>query len=121
MKGIFNLVYKSGPHGDEMTTYKLGIMPNITLEKFVVGVISNELEWGKIRVHYLDKNMKNFDCATFDEKYSSYFDIKYNYGHIVNITDMSLWDKYRNTMLTNNNYNWANGGWSCMNYCIRIN
>ena len=121
MKGIFNLVYKSGPHGDEMTTYTLGIMPNITLEKFVVGVISNELEWGKIRVHYLDKNMKNFDCATFDEKYSSYFDIKYNYGHIVNITDMSLWDKYRNTMLTNNNYNWANGGWSCMNYYIRIN
>ena len=47
MKGIFNLVYKSGPHGDEMTTYTLGIMPNITLEKFVVGVISNELEWEK--------------------------------------------------------------------------
>ena len=121
MKGIFNLVYKSGPHGDEMTTYTLDIMPNITLEKFVVSVISNELEWGKIRVHYLDKNMKNFDCATFDEKYSLYFDIKYNYGHIVNITDMLLWDKYRNTMLTNNNYNWINGGWSCMNYYIRIN
>ena len=60
MKGIFNLVYKSGPHGDEMTTYTLDIMPNITLEKFVVGVISNELEWGKIRVYYLDKNMENF-------------------------------------------------------------
>lgn len=90
MKGIFNLVYKSGPHGDAMTTYTLDIMPNITLEKFVVGVISNESEWGEIRVHYLNKNMDNFDCATIDEKYSSYFNIEYKHGHIVNITDMLL-------------------------------
>ncbi len=57
-------------------------MPDITLENFVIGVISNDLEWGTIRVHYLNKNMENFDCATTDEKHSLYFDIEYKYGNI---------------------------------------
>jgi len=120
MKGVFNLKYKSGPHGDACTTYTLDIMPNITLERFVISIISNELEWGRIRVNYLNTNMENFDCATTNEKYSSYFDIEYKYGHIVNITNILLWNKYRNTVLTNNNYNLTNGGWSYMNYWIRI-
>lgn len=120
MKRVFNLKYKSGPHGDEMTTYTLDIMPEVTLETFVTSVISNEQEWGSIRVNYLNTNMENFDCATIDEKYSSHFDIEYKYGHVVNISNKSLWNKYKNTILTNNNHNWANGGWSCMNYWIRI-
>ena len=120
MKGTFNLIYKSVPQGDECISYTLDIMPNITLENFVVAVLSNELEWGKIRVHYMNKNVENFDCATTDEKYSSHFDIEYKYGRIEHISDQSLYDKFKDTVLTNNDHNWANGGWSCMNYWIRI-
>lgn len=120
MKNVFNLKYKSGTHGDACTSYTLDIMTEVTLEKFILSVISNKLELGCIRVHYLNTNMENFNCATIDEKYSSHFDIKYEHGHIIHITDKSLYNKYKDTVLTNNIHNYANGGWSRMNYWIRI-
>ena len=120
MKGIFNLIYKSGPHGDECTTYKLEFAPNITLERFINGVISDNLKWGKIYVGYINTNIENFLFATENEKYS-WFEIEYKYGRITNISNKSLYNKYKDKIIENNDYNWSNGGWSCMDYWIRFN
>ena len=116
---IFKLVYKSGPHGDECTTYYIKFLENkVTLSDFLQEVKNIDQEWGTI---YLDvPNVKTYDLpyATESERYKE-IKIEYKYGNI--ITDRSEFSSYLDLYIDQDYKNmFANGGWSYMNYFIKI-
>lgn len=111
----FELVYKSGPHGDACTTYTLKIKEGTTLKDFLESLDSQE--WGQVRVNTPDPETSNIPYATKDEKYKN-VDIEYKNGKILKASED--FTKLLNYQIDLDYNSWANGGWSCMNYWIRI-
>lgn len=111
----FELIYRSGPHGDACTTYTLKIKEGTTLKDFLESLDSRE--WGKVRVNTPDPETFNIPYATKDEKYKN-VDIEYKNGKI--ITPLEVYSSLLDFKIDLEYNNWANGGWSCMDYWIRI-
>lgn len=116
---IYDLKYKSGPHGDECTTYSvIFYKEDITLQEFITNVVNNNLlEWGSFYIQIKDPELEKLDYLAPNECYSE-IEITYKYGEIHYKTetkfDNIIWDMY----IDANKNNWANGGWSNMDYWI---
>lgn len=67
MKGIFNSIYKSGPHGDECTTFTVKFNGEQTLQNFLNSL--NDKEWGTVYVEIPNSKTYNLPYATENEKY----------------------------------------------------
>ena len=115
MDKVFELVYKSGPHGDACTTYTLKIKEGTTLKDFLKSL--NPQEWGEVRVNIPDPETSNLPYATESEKYKN-IDIEYKYGKILKTSED--FTELLNCQIDLDYNNWANGGWSCMDYWIKI-
>lgn len=111
----FELIYKSGPHGDACTTYTLKIKEGTTLKDFLESL--DQQEWGKVSVNAPDPETFDLPYATKDEKYKN-IDIEYNNGKI--LTPLEEYSSILDFKIDLDYNNWANGGWSCMDYWIRI-
>ena len=119
MNKIFKLVYKSGPHGDQCTTYNVKFLnSNVTLEDFLKNIVDNTSEWGTVYLKVPNSETYNLPYATENEKYKE-IKIEYKYGKI--ITDRSEFSYYLDLYIDQDYKNmFANGGWSCMDYFIKI-
>ncbi len=133
MNKVFELIYKSGPHGDACTSYTFKFYGEPTLKEFINYVLQNNKdEWGEFYVYYDDPNTPEY--ATVDERECE-ITIDYKYGHIIQTYDGNRYDKYlipsvefsdlANQMLDKKlDINWkgnfANGGWSSMSYWIKV-
>lgn len=104
MKKDFELVYKSGPHGDQCTSYSIKFNKPITLSEFLSQLDSNE--WGSVEARTINTS-----------KVSGYDKIKIVY-HNGTITEISPFaDPYMNAIIKSGS---ANGGWSSMNYYLEL-
>lgn len=133
MDKVFELVYKSGPHGDCCSSYTLKFYGEPTLREFIQQVLEQRNdEWGEFYVHYDDASAPKY--ATVDERERE-ITIDYKYGHIDKTYDGNRYDKSLtpsvgfsdlvNQILDKKlNINWkgnyANGGWSSMSYWIKV-
>jgi len=134
MNKVFELVYKSGPHGDACSSYTIKFNGEPTLREFIASVLENKKdEWGEFYVHYDDVNAPEY--ATVDER-ERYVTIDYKYGNIFKTYDGNRYDESLtpsigftdliNQMLDKKlivdwKGNYANGGWSSMSYWIKVN
>lgn len=120
MNKVFELVYKSGPHGDACSSYTLKFYGEPTLREFIQHVLEQRNdEWGEFYVHYDDANAPEY--ATVNERERK-ITIDYKYGHIDKICGFS--DIVNQILDKKLNINWegnyANGGWSSMSYWIKV-
>lgn len=93
-KGI-ELRYKGGPYGDESSDYEFETFTIMTLKEFVETIASDKREWGYIRTSYFGKPLAD-----------------YSHGEITYHTD----DLDRLVVPKGLAY----GGWSRMDYIIKI-
>lgn len=122
MDKIYDLKYKSGPHGDACTTYELVFYKeNITLREFIEAVVKgNPKEWGEFYIKYLNPKLANIEWAAEHEKYSE-CKIEYKYGTIHYQIETSVEKLVWNMIIdTNDKKMFANGGWGSMSYWITI-
>lgn len=118
MNNIFELKYKSGPHGDACTSYDIIFLKdNVKLYEFLESIPKNE--WGTIHFKVLNLFTVKLDYATEDEKYDE-LRAEYNNGNYKHEEDkmICLPYLYKNIDLDYNS--WANGGYGSMNYWIKI-
>lgn len=118
MNKVFELKYKSGPHGDACTTYDIIFKKdNVKLYEFLEDLPTNEC--GTIYISILNPLTAKLDYATKDEKYKE-LKIEYNNGEYKTEGDKvtSLPNLYKNIDLEYNS--WANGGWGSMSYWIML-
>lgn len=118
MNKLYELIYHSGPHGDEMTTYNVKFnIENITLRDFIINVIDNNpQEWGEFYIYCKNKELEKLPYLAENEKYSKVC-MEYKYGNFLGTNGHSeLLDKY----IDMNANNWANGGWSAMSFWINV-
>lgn len=118
MDKIYDLKYKSGPHGDECTTYYIVLYKdNITLQDFINAIIKNNLnEWGTIYVKVKDPELTKLDYLAPSEQYK---EIKIEYGQQIK-TPRSEYLRYIDKYIDKSYNNWANGGWGYMSFNIKL-
>ena len=109
---VFKLIYRSGPHGDECSTYDLEIGKNVTLSEFLEYL--DPQEWGDVRLVIQNPKLESMDWLTLNEK-QMYIDIEYKYGKITNLPEEAL--SYMNKVVKSG---WSNGGWSNMDYWLKF-
>lgn len=107
---VFKLIHRSGPHGDECSTYDLEIGENVTLSEFLEYL--DPQEWGEVRL--VLHNTAGLEWIAVNEK-EMYIDIEYKYGKITNLPEEAL--SYMNKVVKSG---WSNGGWSCMDYWLKF-
>ena len=118
MDNVYELKYKSGPHGDACTTYDLIFnKEDITLREFVKNVIErNPQEWGTFYVSYRDPELVKLPYVAPNEQFSD-VNIEYKYGKLITTDKNEFMDRY---IVTDSPKKFANGGWSCMNFWITL-
>jgi len=116
MNKVFKLVYKSGPHGDECSSYEVKFFGQQTLQDLLNAL--DEREWGLVKVRIPNPETFNLPYATEREKYMD-LTIEYKHGKI--ITPREKYAYLLDKVIDNNYSNFANGGWSLMNYWIKVN
>ena len=109
---IFKLIYRSGPHGDECSTYDLEIGENVTLAEFLEYL--DPQEWGDVRLVIQDPKLESMDWLAVNEM-QMHIDIEYKDGKITNLPEEAL--SYMNTVVKSG---WSNGGWSRMDYWLKF-
>lgn len=110
---VVTWVKTGGPYGDETSTYKVILSKDLTLKEFVDLVLDDEREWG------------NFEIG--DKKGYLIRYIGYTHGEIKN-TEKGKWaeEYYDDTPLGDlGNFLvekeiFAHGGWTNMNYSIKL-
>ncbi len=115
MNKVFKLKYKSGPHGDACTTYDVELFGEQTLQDFLYAL--DKQEWGAVNIIVPNPETYNLSYAAEHEKY---MEIEIEYKNGIVITPKSEYWVWLDKVIDNNYNNWANGGWSCMNYWIKI-
>lgn len=134
MKNIFKLIYKDGPHGDQMTNYTISFSGEPTLGEFLENVIQNKKdEWGEIYAYYGEYDETNVPKEASEKSKEKFLTIHYKNGQIKEITDGNIYNrcpieftnlikflKFLNKKIDLTHNNWANGGWSYMGYYIQI-
>lgn len=115
MNKVFKLNYKSGPHGDECSTYEIKIFGKQTLQDFLNALDENE--YGTVYIEVPNPETYNLPYASEKERYK---DIKINYIKGKSVTFKSVYEDYLDKFIDNSYNNWANGGWGCMNYWIKL-
>lgn len=112
----FELKYKSGPGGDQCTTYDIVFYKdNVTVREFISFIVSiNAEEYGEFYVYYTDPKLKDVPYLGKSEKLTK-FEVKYKYGKIL---PFSVPKEYLDKYIDINANNWANGGWSAMSYWL---
>lgn len=104
MKKDFELVYESGPHGDQCYSYDIKFNKPVTLQEFLIQL--NPEEWGDIEVRTIDLT-----------EVSGYKKIKIQYRN-GNVTKSSPFiDLYTDKIIKSGN---AYGGWSHMTYFLEL-
>ena len=93
-KGI-ELKYKGGPYGDECSDYEFNTSTIMTLKDFAETIAANKKEWGYIKTSYFGDPL-----------------VEYSHGEITYHIDRV--DKF---IVPNGS---AHGGWSRMDYIIKI-
>lgn len=109
---VFKLIHRSGPHGDECSTYDLEIGKNVTLAEFLEYL--DPREWGNVRLVIQDPKLAPVDWLAMNEK-QMYVDIEYKDGKITNLPEEAL--SYMNKVVKSG---WSNGGWSNMDYWLKF-
>ena len=109
---VFKLIHKSGPHGDECSTYDLEIGENVKLGEFLAYL--DPQEWGQVWLVIQDPRLASVDWLTSNEK-QMYIDIEYKYGKITNLPEEAL--SYMDKVVKSG---WSNGGWSNMDYWLKF-
>lgn len=126
---LFELIYKSGPHGDQCTTYNVKLFNNTLLADFINDVIkSNPEEWGSFYVKYPDENnFLLYEKCEIQYKYGKLTKSYYPRTHYNKNAKESdgLEDPFINNLsrkiINSSINNYANGGWSLMNYFLTVN
>ena len=116
MEKIYDLVYKSGPGGDQCTTYDIKFKKDkITVREFIQNVIEwNPSEWGEFYIYWIDPVLRDCPYAGSTEKYT-HVEMDYKWGNFLGSNGHpELLNKYIDV----NANNWSNGGWSAMSYTI---
>lgn len=118
MNTIFKLNHVSGPHGDECSTYDIEFLKdNVTLYEFLCDL--NKAEWGTIRLKVLNPSLAKLDYAMESEKYDE-VRINYKNGKYKEERDRETCAPYLSNELDLSYRSWANGGWSLMDYWIKL-
>lgn len=98
---MFELIYSSGPHGDETCWYDVKMDKPCTVREFIDEVLKTRpREWGEIRITGKDIEYRDEDVCN------------YSHGEI-----KTLKEKYLDRMVFGGR---ANGGWSAMGYYLRV-
>ena len=127
---IFELKYKSGPHGDECCSYNIKFNKEIITVREFLNQLNPE-EWGAVRLYVPNPLTWGQDNLAEHELYMEFY-IEYKNGVIHNLPKTATkWvnDKIIDTSqdigkyldcVIDVNKGWANGGWSCMDYWIFV-
>lgn len=89
------LKHKGGPYGDECSYYEFNTSTIMTLKDFAETIAANKKEWGYIKTSYFGDSL-----------------IEYSHGKIIYHTDKL------NSLVTPKGD--ASGGWSRMDYIIKL-
>ena len=116
MNEVFKLEYKSGPHGDACTTYTIHLLKShVTLRDFMGDLPRNE--WGCLYIEVINPATVNLPYATEKEKY---MEVRVEYKQSLYVCKDNNFNAYLDCEIDTENANWANGGWGCMDYWIKL-
>ena len=93
-KGI-ELKYKGGPYGDECSEYEFETFTIMTIKEFLETIAADKKEWGYIRTNYFGDLIAEY----------SHGEITYHIDCVDKLIDL---------------HGFAYGGWSRMDYVIKI-
>ncbi len=115
MNKVFKLKYKSGPHGDECSSYEVEILGKHTLQDFLMSLNKNEFG----NVYIIVPNPETYNLLYASER-ERYMEIKISYKNGLPTSLKSEYDNWLNKTIDNYYSNFAYGGWGAMDYWIKI-
>ena len=115
MKSI-ELIHKSGPHGDECSSYELKFNEQMTVREFLQKL--PEEEWGNVYVNIPNPDTWDCEYAAEHERWMR-INISYaEYGTLKNIP--YEFRPYLDSKIDIHKSATAYGGWGCMDYNLCV-